>query len=268
MGPTLFWQKIRNQADNCHWKYDNIINRPFQIPPLMRWLGAFCDRNRQISAMKSIRLIFPVIAFLFVSTGIVGAVETNGFLVFEIGRFTYPSDHTNGSEIKQKFKIPLTEEFMSNFKNVPNQNGGGTGFCCQGGSLRASEGSTSFLWWIRKTADNHWSINMWGEGVETLKGVRMNSRNPKTSQSVTIKRWEDLDMSYMQSYSIGGFGSSGSNPFGGMNISFTAKYVSAKDIEADGYIPAAPVQKADHTVLFKGDDSSNLPLEINCLFQE
>jgi hypothetical protein len=62
----------------------------------------------------------------------------------------------------------------------------------------------------------------------------------------------------------GGFNSSG----GDMNISFTAKYVTAKDIQADGPIIAAPVEKADHSELFKADGSSNLPLELSCLFQE
>ncbi len=56
--------------------------------------------------------------------------------------------------------------------------------------------------------------------------------------------------------------------YDGMSISFKAKYVSAKDIEAEGPIPAAPVQKADHSDLFEGDDLSKLPLEIRCLFQE
>jgi hypothetical protein len=222
-------------------------------------MGAFYDRIRQMSNMKSIRLFFLAIAFLLVSTAIVGAVETDGFLVFEVERYTYPpaftEGPTNSSHIQQRFKVPLTEEFMSHFKNVPSQNRSGTGFCCKGGNLKTSESSTRFMWWIRKTADNRWSINMWGEGFETIKGVTMGSRNPRTSQNVTIKRWEDLDMSYMFSYD-------------GMNISFKAKYVTAKDIEAEGTIPAAPVQNADHSELFKGDGLSNLPLEISCLFQE
>lgn len=100
---------------------------------------------------------------------------------------------------------------------------------------------------------------MWGEGVETINGVKVGSRNPSVSQTVTIRKLEDLDMSYMLSYL---------NTFDGINIEFTAKYVTAKDIEADGPIPAAPVQTADHSELFKGDDLSNLPLEISCLFQE
>jgi hypothetical protein len=217
-----------------------------------------------MSNMKSIRLCFLAIAFFLVSIGFVGAVETNGFLVFEVERYPYnTAGPANSSHIQQRFKVPLTEEFMLNFKHVPSQNSSGTGFCCQGGNLKTSEGSTRFMWWIRKTADNRWRINMWGEGIETIKGITMNSRNPKTSQNLTIKRWEDLDMSYMLSYG-GGF-----NPPGGsMKISFSAKYVTAKDVETDGPILAAPVQKADHSELFKGDDLSKLPIEIRCLFQE
>ena len=206
--------------------------------------------------MKSIRLFFLLLAFLLVSTGIVGAVEPNSFLVFEVGRYAYSGrdGRASGPQIQQRFKVPLTEEFISNFRN-PRQNSSGTGFCCKGGNLKTSEGSTGFTWWIRKTADNRWSINMWADGVEIIKGVKIDSPRPTVSQILTIKRWEDLDMSYMLSYA-------------GMNISFTAKYVTSKDIEADGHIPAAPVKKADHSELFKGDDSSNLPLEIRCLFQE
>jgi hypothetical protein len=182
--------------------------------------------------------------------------KTNGFLVFEIGRYTYDMEsNASGSEITQKFKVPLTEEFLSNFKGVPGQNSEGTGFCCAGGKLKASEYSTGFAWWIHKTADNRWRINMWGDGVETIKGVKLNSPRPTVSQNLTIRHWEDLDMSYMFSYP-------------GMNISFTAKYVAAKDIDADGPIPAAQVRRADGSILFKGDDLKNYPLEISCLFQE
>jgi hypothetical protein len=183
------------------------------------------------------------------------AIGTNGFLVFEIDRYPYAEGHASGSEIKQKFKVPLTEEFLSNFKGVPGQNSEGTGFCCAGGKLKASEYSTGFAWWIHKTADNRWRINMWGDGVETIKGVKLKSPRPTVSQNLTIRHWEDLDMSYMFSYP-------------GMNISFTAKYVAAKDIDADGPIPAAPVRKANRTELFKGDDLKQYPLEISCLFQE
>ena len=47
------------------------------------------------------------------------SVKANGFLVFEVDRYTYTEGHAGGSEIKQKFKVPLTQEFMSNFKHVP-----------------------------------------------------------------------------------------------------------------------------------------------------
>jgi len=185
------------------------------------------------------------------------AVETNGFLVFEVGRYTYSvtNNRATGPLIQQRFKVPLTEEFMSNFKGVPGQNSEGTGFCCAGGNLKTSEYSTGFTWWIHKTADNRWRINMWGEGVETINGVKFDSPRPTVSQDLTIRHWEDLDMSYMFSYP-------------GMNISFEAKYVAAKDIDADGPIPAAPVRKADRTELFKGDDLKQYPLEISCIFQE
>ena len=187
------------------------------------------------------------------------AVETNGFLVFEIERFAYAEGHKGGSEIKQKFKVPLTEEFLSNFKHLPSQHSSGTGLVCAGGNSNANDGKTHFLWWLQKTADNRWAINMWGEGDETINGVTRSSRNPAVSQSLIIKRLEDLDMTYQQSYVYN---------YDGINISFTAKYVAAKDIDADGTIPAAPVQKADGSILFKGDNLKNYPLEISCRFQE
>jgi len=187
------------------------------------------------------------------------SVETNGFLVFEIDRYAYAEGQRGGSEIKQKFKVPLTEEFLSNFRHLPNQNSSGTGFCCTGGDLKTPNGGTLFMWWIRKTVDNRWSINMWGGGVETLNGVTVGSQNPKSEQSLIIRRLEDLDMSYMLSYL---------NKFDGINISFEAKYVAAKDIDTDGPIPTAPVQSADRSILFKGDDFKNYHLEISCLFEE
>jgi hypothetical protein len=211
--------------------------------------------------MKSIRLFSLAIGFLLVSTVMVEALETNGFLVIEVGRLAYTGG-TNQSDIRQRFKVPLTEEFMSNFKRVPSQRSSGTGFRCSGGNLKTGNGGTQFTWWIRKTADNRWRINMWSDGGETINGVKGSSENPKVSQNLIIRNWEDLDMSYMLSY--GG----GLSPSGGMNISFRARYVAAKDIEADGPIPAAPVRKADRSELFKGDDLSNLPLEIRCGFQE
>ena len=182
--------------------------------------------------------------------------QTNGFLVFEVDRVNF---HTQGTEIKQRFKVPLTEEFMSQFKNLPNQNSSGTGFYCVGGEPRSAAGSTRFMWWIRRTEDDRWAINMCGQGVETINGVKVGSMNPKTSDHMTIKRLDDLDMSYQISYL---------NKFDGVNVSFTAKYVPAKGIDADGAIPNVPVKKADQSELFKGDDLSKLPLELHCAFQE
>lgn len=187
------------------------------------------------------------------------AGETNGFLVIAFERYSYSVGNTHASQIQQKFKVPLTEEFMLNFKNAPSQHSMGTGFCCVGGNLKTNKGSTHFSWWIRKTADNRWSINMWGKGFESIKGVTVNSWNPTASQSMTIKRLEDLDMTYMLSYE---------NEYDGISVSFKAQYVTAKDIEADGPIASAQVQKANQTLLFKGDDLTNLPLEIRCVFQE
>jgi hypothetical protein len=205
------------------------------------------------------KTLLVTLAFISFSPLTYAAAESKGFLVFEIDRYTYAFGVKGGSEIKQSFKIPLTEEFISNFKNVPSQNSMGTGFWCNGGNLKTNDGSTRFMWWIHKTANHRWSINMWGEGVETVKGVNVQSRNPKVSQDLRIKNWEDIDMQYMLSYV---------NKSDGINISFKAKYVTAEDIKADGSVPTAPVQKADRSPLFKGDDLSNFPVEINCGFQE
>jgi hypothetical protein len=148
---------------------------------------------------------------------------------------------------------------MSQFKNLPNHNSEGTGFYCTGGEPKSAVGSTRFNWWIHRTQDNRWRINMWGQGVETVNGVKVGSMAPGVEQSVKIRHLEDLDTNYMLPYT---------HEFHGMNVSFSAKYVPAKDIDADGVIPAAPVKKADQSELFKGDDSSKLPLELRCGFQE
>ena len=66
-------------------------------------------------------------------------------------------------------------------------------------------------------------------------------------------------MSYQQSYV---------NKYDGVNVQFSAKYVSAKDIDADGHIPTAPVRKVDRTLLFKADGSKDNPIQLNCIFQE
>jgi hypothetical protein len=208
---------------------------------------------------RNMKTLLWTLAFICFSPLTHAADEAKGFLVFEIGRYTYTQGTKGGSEINQKFKIPLTEEFISNFKKVPSQNSAGSGLWCNGGNLNTSDGSTRFMWWIRKTADHRWSINMWGEGVETIKGVKVQSRNPKASQDLRIKNWEDLDMQYMLSYV---------NNSDGINVSFKAKYVMAEDMKAEGPIPTAPVQKADRSPLFRGDDLSNFPVEIHCGFQD
>jgi len=206
--------------------------------------------------MKALLYCFILIGF---SPLINAEVEPNGFLVFEIDRYTYESGGIEKSHIKQAFKIPLTEEFMSNFKNVPSQNSMGTGFWCSGGNVKNDNGGTRFMWWIHQTADHRWSINMWGKGFETVKGVKVNSWNPSASQYLTIKKWEDLDMAYMLSYV---------NKYDGLNVSFKVKYMTAKDIQTGGPIPAAPVKKADRSDLFKGDDISNSSLQMSCGFLE
>jgi hypothetical protein len=206
--------------------------------------------------MKKLALL---IAFVAASLTAHATDETNGFLVFEVSRYVSAGGHSGGSKVKQKFKVPLTEEFLANFKHVPSQSSSGTGFCCSGGNLRSDESSTRFTWWLGKTADNRWSIHMWGEGFEKVSGLSLNSKDPNVTQCLTIKKLDELDMSYNLSYV---------NKYDSIGISFTAKYVTAKDIDADGPIPSAPVRKADHSILFKGDDQKKYPLEIKCVFQE
>jgi len=209
--------------------------------------------------MKPKTLLLFLLTFIAISLPAYAAVETNGFLVFEVSRYTSAEGHSGGSEIKQKFKVPLTEEFLSNFKHVPCQSSGGTGFCCSGGNLKTDESSTRFTWWLGKTADNRWSIHMWGEGFEKVSGLLLDSKDPSVTQCLTIRKLEDLDMSYNFSYV---------NKYDSIGVSFVAKYVTAKDIDNDGPIPLAPVRKADHSELFKGDDSRNYPLKVSCIFQE
>jgi hypothetical protein len=115
------------------------------------------------------------------------------------------------------------------------------------------------MWWIYKMSDHRWGVNMWGEGVETVKGLKLQSLNPSVSQQLTIKNWEDLDMQYVLMYT---------NDPDATCVVFRAKYVTAEDIKAEGPVPAARVRKADGSVLFKGDASRQLPLVIDCLFQD
>ncbi len=183
---------------------------------------------------------------------------TSGFLVFEIDRYEYNAG-TKVSEVRQRFKVPLTERFLSNFKNGPSQHSAGTGFYCNGADLKTDTGSTRFMWWIRKTADGRWAVNMWGSGVETIDGRKEVSRNPCATQSLVIRRWADLDMRYMLSYV---------NGYHGLNVSFQAKYLPSKRLRSLGPVPTALVNKADGSLLFKPGNSAHYPIELHCGFQE
>jgi hypothetical protein len=61
---------------------------------------------------------------------VVAAEETNGFLVFELDRYAYAWSHHGGSDIKRKFEVPLTEEFLANFTISSEGTLACTGFCC------------------------------------------------------------------------------------------------------------------------------------------
>src|SRR6202012_869391 len=127
-------------------------------------------------------------------------------------------------DIKQSFKVPLTAEFISQFKHVPSQNSGGTGFYCSGGAPQPNSGDTRFIWWLGKTTDDRWHINMWGSGFESLDGAQFQSHNPSVSQYMTIKQLQDLDMTYQLSF-VG--------KDKGRNIQFSAKYVAAKNLDTN-----------------------------------
>lgn len=189
------------------------------------------------------------------------AEETNGFLVFTVERYAYKmgGGHDN-TDLKQSFKVPLTVEFLANFKYLPSTNRAGTGFLCSGGNyLDDSSGSTGFSWWLDRTEDRHWRVHMWSSGVEKVGGVPLQSRNPSVSQGLAVKNLEDLDMYYQLSF-VG--------HDDGLNVEFRAKYMSAQDVKALGNIPTAPVQKADRTMLFPGEIPTNCPVRFNCMFQE
>ena len=204
--------------------------------------------------------LLHLLALLLLAPQTLTAAETNGFLVFEIDCYTYTADHPKDSkQVRQRFKIPLTAEFLANFQHTPSQNSSGTGFCCAGGNLKSAPGSTRFAWWIRQTTDHRWAINMWGNGMETVAGTQVSSRGATSTQCQTIRRWEDLDMTYQLSYV---------QLYDGINVSFSARYVAAKDIDAEAPILAAPVKRADRTVLFPGDDQTDSHLNFSCLFQE
>lgn len=182
------------------------------------------------------------------------ASDTNGFLVFKIDRLAYSTrtnGNVNGPEIEQAFKVPLTPEFLSNFKHLPSQNSEGTGFCCSGHIEKIPDNDVnfSFMWWLERTSDHRWYIHMWGFHM-----------NPAATQSVTIRNLEDLDMSYQASYEH--------MPTGGVNVQFSAKYMSADEMRHQGPIPTASVTRADRSELFKGDSLTNCPAVLRGLFQE
>jgi hypothetical protein len=203
--------------------------------------------------MKKVFLIFAWICF---SSSIFAAGQTNGFLVIEIDRFVW----STSSNLTQHFKIPLTDEFLSNFKHGPSRQSMGTGFMCRGGSLKAKIDSTSFIWWIHRTADNRWAVNMWGRGTEDVNGHELAMGNPSCSQDVVINKLDDLWMRYMLSFS--------SHPHEGLNVSFTAKFETAKEMESEKPMSIPPVKKADGSMLFIGDDQSSQAVNIECQFQE
>jgi hypothetical protein len=83
--------------------------------------------------------------------------------------------------------------------------------------------------------------------------------NPKCQQEIVINKLEDLWMSYMLSFQ---------NVPGGLNVSFTARFVSTKEMQSEKPMFIPPVKKADGSMLFIGDDQSKQPINLDCLFQE
>jgi hypothetical protein len=211
-----------------------------------------------VSLMKKIFLIAALVASLPL---LHAGPQPKGFLVFEIDRYAYNAGNGAGtSDVKQSFKIPLTDDFMSNFKKLPiPEKSQGTGFCCSGGELTARQGTTRFMWWIHQTADRHWTVNMWAQGSETVSNAVLHAGNPLVSQDLRIKTLEDLDMHYLLSFN---------NMPVGLNVGFTAKYVGAESLKSPETVPTPPVQKADGSVLFTGDNAAGLPIKIHCSFQE
>jgi hypothetical protein len=208
--------------------------------------------------MKKVFLIFAWIGF---SISIYAAGQTNGFLVIEINRFAYSMNSGRStSDVTQRFKVPLTDEFLSNFKDspLPHQSMG-TGFLCRGGNLKVKNGSTSFAWWIHRTTDHRWAINMWGSGSERVNGRELGMGNPNCSQDIVINNLDDLWMRYMLSFQ---------NVPDGLNVSFTAKFETVKEMQSEKPMLIPPVRKSDGSMLFIGDDQSKKPINLDCLFQE
>jgi hypothetical protein len=217
----------------------------------------FIDNGVDLLTMEKAFLIFAWIGF---SSSIYAASQTNGFLVFEIERDAYSTNGRTVSDVTERFKIPLTDEFLSNFKHgpIPYQSMG-TGFLCRGGVPAGKSGGMSFAWWMHRTKDHRWYINMWSDGAEKVNGRVMGMGNPSCSQEITIAKLDDLWMRYTLSFV---------NIPGGVNVGFTAKFEPAKDIVSEKTMLTPPVKRADGSMLFIGGDQSKQPINLDCLFQE
>jgi len=199
--------------------------------------------------MKTHFLILVISAVLSLACG---AAETNGFLVIEISRYAYGTTDGKAAEpeIKQSYKIPLTAEFLSNFKTPTNDHSKGNGFCCVSRFEKPQD--AGFMWWLEKTTNHRWYAHMWAS-----------LSNPSVTEGVTLKNLDDLDMSYEKSYVDAPKGMN----VGGVNISFSAKYVSNEEMLRKDFVPTAAVKKADQSYLFQGDTLTNCPILLNGLFQ-
>src|SRR5215469_9254119 len=103
--------------------------------------------------MKTRLLVLAISALLPV---VCTASDTNGFLVFKIERQAYKTGTAPNPQIEQSFKIPLTSEFLSNFKNLPTQNSEGTGFNCNAHFDKPQNGDAGFSSWLERTSDHRW----------------------------------------------------------------------------------------------------------------
>jgi hypothetical protein len=202
-----------------------------------------------------------VLVMLVFSTAVFADGKLDGYLVFEIEHYEYGT-HQGAHDPKfiQKFKIPLTKQFMTNFSKPPiPRESMGTGFLCSAREVKPQPEGTDFAWWIRKTLGHRWAINMWGHGEENLSGTNVFFGYPGCSQDVVLKNLEDLDMSYMISYVKG---------YAGVNVSFTARYVKARDLPPTEHIPIPLVKRQDGSVIFPATESTNFVVQVRCLFQD
>ena len=197
-----------------------------------------------------------LLAIICLPSLICAAADAPGYLVLQIDRYTWKAANKDAKDMKQSFKIPVTDEFRANFKRLPAQNTSGTGLCCSGGDLTSMPGSTRFMWWLERTTDQRWHVHMWANGVEKVDDRPLNSRNPSVTQEATFKTLEELDLSYDLSYV---------NDYDSLGVSFSVKYVPAKDLA--GSIPTLTVLRADRSCLFQGE-ATNAPIQLNGSFQE